>query len=102
MTPVIRITDETFRKLQLLSEPLVDTPNAVINRLVDQALSSRAVDSLNPVNERLADQAIPQRAEGTVEDSQVQALPLAHEITGAPRQGVFLAPANEENIKTTI
>ena len=100
MAPVIRISDEVFRKLQLLSEPLVDTPSTVIERLVDKTLSPEAVDTSNSVIERLVNQAVPQRAERML--LQVRAVPQAHGITGARSQGVFLAPASEENIKTTI
>lgn len=34
MTPVIRISDATFARLQRLAAPLVDTPNSVIDRLI--------------------------------------------------------------------
>ncbi|MFA6240932.1 MAG: hypothetical protein WC655_08390 [Candidatus Hydrogenedentales bacterium] len=36
MTPVIRISEEIFTRLQGLAEPLVDTPASVIQRLLDQ------------------------------------------------------------------
>lgn len=35
MMPVIRISEDVFRKLQLLAEPLVDTPGSVIEKLLD-------------------------------------------------------------------
>jgi hypothetical protein len=41
MSPVIRISDETFSKLQLLATPFVDTPDTVIGRLLDAALANR-------------------------------------------------------------
>jgi len=34
MMPVIRVDDEVFRALQGLAEPLVDTPNTVLRRLL--------------------------------------------------------------------
>lgn len=34
MSPVIRISEDVFRRLQRLSEPLVDTPSAVIDRVL--------------------------------------------------------------------
>ena len=35
MSPVIRITDEVFERLQRVATPLVDTPASVIGRLLD-------------------------------------------------------------------
>jgi hypothetical protein len=35
MMPVIRIPDDTFRRLQGLATPLVDTPASVIDKLLD-------------------------------------------------------------------
>src|ERR1700731_2854008 len=35
MTPVIRISDEIFQRLQLLATPLVDTPATVVQKLLD-------------------------------------------------------------------
>jgi hypothetical protein len=81
MAPVIRISDEVFRKLQLVSEPLVDTPNSVIERLLDAALTTSAEHS--------------PRA-GAVRETRM--VP-EEKIT---QRGVFLAPANEENINTTL
>jgi hypothetical protein len=83
VAPVIRISDEVFRKLQRLSEPLVDTPNSVIERLLDHKLAQLGA-SQGPLPET------PQPA----------ALEVEEQVT--PAQGVFLAPANQENIARTI
>ena len=40
MMPVIRISDDVFRRLQNLATPLVDTPASVIERLLDSHESS--------------------------------------------------------------
>ncbi len=84
MAPVIRISDEVFRKLQLLSEPLVDTPNSVIERLladVPAATSGRTV---------------------TANTSALRAIRKPHEVGGTRSPGLFLAPASVENIRTTL
>jgi len=49
MMPVIRISDDLFRRLQKLATPLVDTPASVIERLLD--LHPRQTSSPVPVEE---------------------------------------------------
>ena len=88
MAPVIRISDEVFRKLQLISEPLVDTPNAVIDRLLDEAI--------NPARNGLAP-AVRTRATPSAPLTQTHPMGRPADIPG-----VFLAPANQENIRTTL
>ena len=55
MMPTIEITTDTFKGLQLLAQPFVDTPDSVIARLVEDALrtrgSSAAADELGPDHE---------------------------------------------------
>src|SRR4051794_14449079 len=60
MMPTIEITEDTFRGLQLLAQPLVDTADSVIARLVEEALRTRgnsdtvkaaATDELGPDDE---------------------------------------------------
>lgn len=82
MTPVIRISDEVFRKLQALSEPLVDTPNSVIERLLESATAAGPKGSTQP--------GAP--------------APRARQVTaaGGDSPGLFLAPASAENIAATI
>ena len=41
MAPVIRISDEVFRKLQSLGEPFVDTPSTVIERVLEYYETTR-------------------------------------------------------------
>ena len=38
MMPTIEITEDTFKGLQMLAQPLVDTADSVIARLVEEAL----------------------------------------------------------------
>jgi len=83
MAPVIRISDDVFRKLQLLGEPLVDTPNSVIERLLHQVAAASS-----PPGE------VPTRRNGVVSTSEPNE---SHQSTG-----LFLAPANAENIKATL
>lgn len=40
MCPVIRISDETFALLQQLAQPLVDTPDSAIRRVLERYLAS--------------------------------------------------------------
>jgi hypothetical protein len=57
MTHVIRISDQTFAKLQLLAQPLVDTPESVIDRVLDNALAS--TKAINGKNEFTVTQPAP-------------------------------------------
>lgn len=45
MSPVVRISDETYEKLQALAKPFVDTPDSIISRLADAGLSGAAISS---------------------------------------------------------
>src|SRR5687768_4549713 len=45
MMPVIRISDELFRRLQNLASPLVDTPASVIERLLNSYESNTGTPS---------------------------------------------------------
>jgi hypothetical protein len=47
VSPVIRISDETFEKLQSLAKPFVDTPDSVISRLVEAAVTSAPAQHAN-------------------------------------------------------
>ncbi|MCC6929490.1 MAG: hypothetical protein IT359_10915 [Gemmatimonadaceae bacterium] len=52
MAPVIRISDELFRRLQAYGRPLVDTPASVIERILDTYESQAprpAVDEQSPL-----------------------------------------------------
>ena len=86
MPPVIRISDGVFRKLQRLSEPLVDTPNSVIERLLDERLSAEATSTL----------------ETTTDVSAVAPSPNIDKSNQYETRGVFLAPATAENIELTV
>lgn len=50
--PVIRISDHTFRRLQSLAVPLVDSPSAVIDRLLDLHERSSKMSVLTVVSGR--------------------------------------------------
>ena len=39
--PLIRLTQSTYRKLEVLARPFVETPEDVIKRLVDEALRNK-------------------------------------------------------------
>ena len=62
--PTIRIDDEVFRALQTRAQPLVDTPNSVLRRLLE--LNGAGKPSSDPVIRRVTKRAplgtsIPQR-----------------------------------------
>ena len=75
MSKVIRISEETFTRLQEISEPLVDTPASVIARLLDHYSGT-----------------IPAKVEVNNMGS----------LNSINAQGLFLAPASQENIHATI
>lgn len=75
MSKVIRISDETFSRLQKLAEPLVDTPASVINKLLDEFESKL---SGNKANETA----------------------MTYKI--ATNKNLFLVPADKSNIKLSI
>ena len=83
MAPVIRISDELFRRLQAYGRPLVDTPASVIERVLD-AYESR--DARQTVDKQPALPATPVRPAG-----RVSALPQ-----------LFLTPASGANLNATI
>ena len=60
MMPTIEITEDTFRGLQLLAQPLVDTADSVIARLVEEALRTRG--SSDPVKAAATDELGPDDA----------------------------------------
>jgi hypothetical protein len=75
MSKVIRISEEIFTRLQEISEPLVDTPASVISRLLDHYSGT------------------------TPEKVEVNNMGSLNSINA---QGLFLAPASQENIHETI
>jgi hypothetical protein len=79
MTPLIEISDEVFRRLQELSEPLVDTPNSVIGRLIAQATSF---------------------ATPTKDDGEQESQATAEQASWLP--GLFLAPSTADNLSATV
>lgn len=75
MSKVIRISDETFSKLQNLAEPLVDTPASVIEKLLDEYES-----------------ALPKNKSGEKMES----------YNPKSNHNLFLVPADKSNIKQSI
>jgi len=49
--PVIRVDDQVWRKLQKMAEPLVDTPNSVLRRLLE--LDNAANSGTNDYQEKI-------------------------------------------------
>lgn len=83
MTPVVRISDEVFRRLQKFGEPLVDTTSRVIDRLIDHYEFTRGPVPVTPPTSVTAASQLAGSA--------------AH---SAPQ--LFLAPARQANLHTTI
>ena len=86
MAPVIRVSEDVFRRLQSHGQPLVDTPSTVIERILD-------------------------RIDAVGEASPATTLPTSSSRTGtsaptdlAPDRPVklFLAPATGENARATL
>lgn len=87
MSKVIRISDSIFSRLQQLSTPLVDTPASVIERVLDYYEKSHQLEAQN---------ASQYKASGTRANTSASA---KHELDIT---GLYLAPANEENLEATI
>ena len=79
MTPVIRIPDALFRRLQKHGEPLVDSPASVIARVLD------AFEGKNEEDEAMAADELPPAEPGQ-----------------PTRPKLFLTPASGENLRATI
>ena len=75
MSKVIRISDETFSRLQNLAEPLVDTPASVIEKLLDEYESTL---SKNKSGEKM------------------------ESYNPKSNHNLFLVPADKSNIKQSI
>jgi hypothetical protein len=85
VAPVIRISDDTFRRLQAVSEPLIDTPSRVIDRLLLH-YESRAGAAIRPPTQ-------PSRSPAAGVDS-------APAIGSTPN--LFLAPARATNLRESL
>jgi hypothetical protein len=84
VAPVIRISDDVFRRLQRLSEPLVDTPSSVIERVLEHFEKSQTRPTAQATLPRVMEQRQP-------------------EVAGdAPRFGLYLVPATKENLLISI
>jgi hypothetical protein len=89
MSPVIRMSDDVFRRLQRISEPLVDTPSQVIDRILSYYEKSATAVAASP---GLGD-AIKPRS-----DASDWTLEAAAERDAR----LFIAPASDENLRRTI
>jgi predicted transcriptional regulator len=85
VAPVIRISDEVFRRLQKLSEPLVDTPSSVIERVLAHYETSRSTESRLAVVARVSEKV---HAETPITTEQ------------PPR--LYLVPASRENLRVSV
>jgi hypothetical protein len=89
MSPVVRMSDDVFRRLQRISEPLVDTPSQVIDRILSYyeksaiavANSSRVEDAINP---------------------RIDRSDLTPETTAEGHARLFIAPVTDANLRRTI
>ena len=59
MTPVIRIPEDVFERLQALATPLVDTPASVIRRLLDMHEPNGRSSALPSSSDQLAQSVAP-------------------------------------------
>lgn len=75
MSKVIRISDETFSRLQNLAEPLVDTPASVIEKLLDE---HKSASSKNKTEDKMRSYNLKSN------------------------HNLFLVPADKSNIKQSI
>ncbi len=80
MSKVIRISDSIFKRLQQLSTPLIDTPATVIERILD---------------------FYEQRQNPTMNSSKIDD-PGDFTIKTYDDVGLYLAPASEDNLQTSI
>lgn len=86
MSPVIRIPDELFSRLQKHSVPLIDSPADVIRRILDVA---EGKDGSTPTRHQTSVAAV--RSES--------AAPYG---ASAAQRNFFLAPASSENLAATV
>src|SRR4051794_35978555 len=84
MAPVVRLSEDVFRRLQRISVPLVDTPSQVIDRLLTHYESSATG-----------------RRDGTGDMPSLPAEPQA-DLLGGVDARLFIAPASEANLALTI
>jgi hypothetical protein len=87
MTPVIRITEQVFRRLQRLGEPLVDTPSSVIERVLDHYEQTGGITNTKP-------SAPPPGVSAS------QAAPSGANANG--QHNLFLVPARSMNLSVSI
>src|SRR6266571_6815334 len=89
MAPVVRISDDVFRRLQRLGEPLVDSPSTVIERVLDHYEAAHSIrgapTSAGSFSPRALAAAIMERG------------PMA-----ARCGNVFLVPTVRENVRATL
>lgn len=100
MSKVVRISEETFIRLQEHAEPLVDTPATVIERMLDfyERQQRRPENQLR-------------RVENIVHESSISSRMLKQSLLSEPfgdfeyppiTPSLFLAPAKEEHVLATV
>jgi hypothetical protein len=87
MAPVIRISEQVFRRLQRLGEPLVDTPSSVIERVVEHY--EKSAQPRNDGSPAIRLQAEPSSPVVTVSEHLADF-------------NLFLVPARSMNLAATI
>ena len=96
MAPVIRISDDVFRRLQRLSEPLVDTPSSVIERVLAHYERSQSQPTVLTSPSRVRERPQPGSIEYADITGAVDAAP------GLQQFGLYLVPATKENLRISI
>jgi len=96
MSKVIRISEKTFRRLQKLAKPLVDTPSDVIGKLLDEHESRLMAEKSEEFDTVFSDPAIVNNS-----------MEINSEIILDPEQNqtspdLFLAPADQTNVDRTL
>jgi hypothetical protein len=95
VTPVIRISSDVFRRLQAVSEPLVDTPGRVIDRLLSHYESTHAGPCFPKGGSEHGDLA------KRVSDPDFDG-GLLSASDGCRAPSLFLAPARAANLRESI
>jgi hypothetical protein len=93
MSPVIRMSDDVFRRLQRVSEPLVDTPSQVIDRILEHYERSAPAARVSRDSSSRFEVAQPSLNHPQADGSR---------LSGQPDVRLFIAPAGDANLRRTI
>lgn len=86
------MSDDVFRRLQRISEPLVDTPSQVIDRILEHYERSAPARISRDSSSRL------EVAEPSVNHTRAD----VSRLSGQPDVRLFIAPAGDANLRRTI